>query len=150
MFKLNFITNPSFEVDKKILDKIRKNISQNVEITQKWILNVVFVSDEEIQKLNKDYRQKNYVTDVLSFHYFEDFSLLKNNEVAWEIILNESKIKSQAIEYWLWEEKEFYKLLIHSILHIIWYDHEEDEDYEIMNSLENIIWKEIFEKKATF
>ncbi len=150
MFKLNFITNPSFEVDKKILDKIRKNISQNVEITQKWILNIVFVSDEEIQKLNKDYRQKDYVTDVLSFHYFEDFSLLKNNEVAWEIILNESKIKSQAIEYWLWEEKEFYKLLIHSILHIIWYDHEEDEDYEIMNSLENIIWKEIFEKKATF
>lgn len=150
MFKLNFITNPSFEVDKKILDKIRKNISQNVEITQKWILNIVFVSDEEIQKLNKDYRQKDYVTDVLSFHYFEDFSLLKNNEVAWEIILNESKIKSQAIEYWLWEEKEFYKLLIHSILHIIWYDHEEDEDYEIMNSLENIIWKEIFEKKVTF
>lgn len=150
MFKLNFITNPSFEVDKKILDKIRKNISQNVEIIQKWILNIVFVSDEEIQKLNKDYRQKDYVTDVLSFHYFEDFSLLKNNEVAWEIILNESKIKSQAIEYWLWEEKEFYKLLIHSILHIIWYDHEEDEDYEIMNSLENIIWKEIFEKKATF
>lgn len=150
MFKLNFITNPSFEVDKKILDKIRKNISQNVENTQKWILNIVFVSDEEIQKLNKDYRQKDYVTDVLSFHYFEDFSLLKNNEVAWEIILNESKIKSQAIEYWLWEEKEFYKLLIHSILHIIWYDHEEDEDYEIMNSLENIIWKEIFEKKATF
>lgn len=150
MFKLNFINNPSFEVDKKILDKIRKNISQNVEITQKWILNIVFVSDEEIQKLNKDYRQKDYLTDVLSFHYFEDFSLLKNNEVAWEIILNESKIKSQAIEYWLWEEKEFYKLLIHSILHIIWYDHEEDEDYEIMNSLENIIWKEIFEKKATF
>ena len=148
MFKLNFINNPSFEVDKKILDKIRKNISQNVEITQKWILNIVFVSDEEIQKLNKDYRQKDYLTDVLSFHYFEDFSLLKNNEVAWEIILNESKIKSQAIEYWLWEEKEFYKLLIHSILHIIWYDHEEDEDYEIMNSLENIIWKEIFEKNV--
>jgi probable rRNA maturation factor len=98
--------------------------------------------------LNNTYRQKDYVTDVLSFHYFEDFSWIKANDTAGEIILNEGKIKSQAIEYGLWEEREFYKLLIHSMLHILWYDHEEDEDYELMNSLENIIWKEIFEKKT--
>jgi probable rRNA maturation factor len=84
----------------------------------------------------------------LSFHYFEDFSALKTSDTAGEIILNEWKIKTQAIEYELWEEREFYKLLIHSMLHILWYDHEEEEDYELMNSLENIIWKEIFEKKS--
>ncbi len=148
MFKLNFINIPSFEIDTKILDKIRKTIDTNVEIPQKWTLNLVFVSDEEIQKLNNDYRQKDYVTDVLSFHYFEDFSVLKSTDIAGEIILNETKIKSQAVEYGLGEEKEFYKLLIHSILHIIWYDHEEDTEYELMNSIENIIWKEIFEKKT--
>lgn len=148
MFKLNFINNPEFEIDIKILDKIRKTIAKNVDIAQKWTLNLVFVSDTEIQKLNNDYRQKDYVTDVLSFHYFEDFSALKSTDIAGEIILNEAKIKTQAIEYGLWEEKEFYKLLIHSILHIIWYDHEEDEDYEVMNSIENIIWKEIFEKNT--
>lgn len=148
MFKLNFINTPDFEINTKILDKIRKTIAKNIEIIQKWTLNLVFVSDEEIQNLNNTYRQKDYVTDVLSFHYFEDFSHLKANDIAWEIILNEGKIKSQAIEYGLWEEKEFYKLLIHSMLHILWYDHEEDDDYEIMNSRENIIWKEIFEKKT--
>ncbi|MDD5213369.1 MAG: rRNA maturation RNase YbeY [Candidatus Gracilibacteria bacterium] len=148
MFKLNFINTPDFEVNTKIMDKIRKTISKNVEITQKGILNIVFVSDEEIQKLNNTYRQKDYVTDVLSFHYFEDFSGIKANDTAGEIILNEGKIKSQAIEYGLGEEREFYKLLIHSMLHILGYDHEEEEDYELMNSVENIIWKEIFEKKT--
>lgn len=148
MFKLNFINTPDFEVNTKILDKIRKTIAKNVDIPQKWILNIVFVSDSEIQKLNNTYRQKDSVTDVLSFHYFEDFSALKTSDTAGEIILNEWKIKTQAIEYELWEEREFYKLLIHSMLHILWYDHEEEEDYELMNSLENIIWKEIFEKKS--
>lgn len=148
MFKLNFINTPAFEIDTKILDRIRKTIDKNIEIIQKWTLNLVFVSDTEIHKLNNDYRQKDYVTDVLSFHYFEDFSALKSTDIAGEIILNEAKIKSQAIEYGLGEEKEFYKLLIHSILHIIWYDHEDDDEYEIMNLLENIIWKEIFEKNT--
>jgi probable rRNA maturation factor len=84
------------------------------------------------------------VTDVLSFHYFDDFSDLKSDETAWEIILCESKIITQWEEYSLWSEKEFYKLVIHSILHIIWYDHEEEDDYKVMNELENMIWKEIF------
>jgi rRNA maturation RNase YbeY len=56
------------------------------------------------------------------------------------------KIKIQALEYKLWEEKEFYKLLIHSILHILWYDHEKDNDYTIMSWFEKIIWQEVFEK----
>jgi rRNA maturation RNase YbeY len=56
------------------------------------------------------------------------------------------RIKIQALEYWLWEEKEFYKLLLHSILHILWYDHEDDNDYTIMFWFEKIIWEEVFEK----
>ena len=51
--------------------------------------------------------------------------------ITWEIVMCEEKILSQAEEYGLWEEKEFYKLLIHSILHIIGYDHEKDNDYVI-------------------
>jgi probable rRNA maturation factor len=82
----------------------------------------------------------------LSFHYYEDFSQLTNDDIAWEIILSENKINTQAKEYWLWEEKEFYKLLIHSILHILWYDHEEDHDYKIMQEKEDLIWTEVFEK----
>jgi rRNA maturation RNase YbeY len=49
--------------------------------------------------LNNNYRKINENTDVLSFHYFDDFSLLNDDAVAGEIILSEEKIKSQAKEF---------------------------------------------------
>lgn len=143
MFKYNIISKPNFTINTDILDKIFNKVSEKVEISQKWELNIVFVKDEEIRELNKNYRQIDKVTDVLSFHYFDNFSYCKNNEIVWEIILCESKIFSQWVEFWLWEEKEFYKLVIHSILHILWFDHENDEDYDEMNNYEEIIWEEI-------
>jgi probable rRNA maturation factor len=146
MFQYKIINKPKIETQKKTIDKIFLNIEKYVQIPQKWIINIIFLDNPGIQKLNYQYRQINATTDVLSFHYFTDFSYLKKNDTAWEIIFSEDRIKIQAIEYWLWEEKEFYKLLIHSILHILWYDHEEDSDYKIMQTLEDNIWNEVFEK----
>lgn len=146
MFSYHLTVKPKFKVEKKVIDNIFKIISNRVEKTQKWVLNIVFLAPDSIQNLNKNYRWIDKTTDVLSFHYFEDFSNLDKDEIAWEIVLNEEKIKSQALEYWLWEEKEFYKLLIHSILHILWYDHELDNEYKIMQDLEDKIYSEVFEK----
>ncbi len=146
MFSYNVIQTPSFKYNTKSIDNIFKNISKIVSKDQKWILNIVFLDSCSIQKLNNDYRWINKTTDVLSFHYFEDFSLLNNDDLAWEIILSEEKIISGWIEYKLWTEKEFYKLIIHSVLHILWYDHELDNDYKTMQELEDKIWKEVFEK----
>jgi rRNA maturation RNase YbeY len=52
-----------------------------------------------MQELNKNYRNIDTTTDVLSFHYFEDFSSLKQKEIAGEIILSQNKIISQSKEY---------------------------------------------------
>jgi len=148
MFKYTIINKPNITINIVILNKIFIKVSEIIKKEQKGFINIVFVSDEEIKDLNKNYRQKNKTTDVLSFHYFEDFSQISNEDTAWEIILSYNKIKSQAKEYWLWEEKEFYKLVIHSLLHILWYDHEEDSDYKIMQEFENQIWDEIFDNKG--
>lgn len=144
MFKYNLIHIPYLDINTKSIDYIFNIVSKVVLKKQKWILNIVFLDPDSIQKLNNDYRNINKTTDVLSFHYFDDFSSLSDEDLAWEIILSEEKIKTQAIEFWLWEEKEFYKLLIHSILHILWYDHELDNEYMIMQELESKIWKEVF------
>jgi probable rRNA maturation factor len=146
MFNYNVIQKPSFEYNTESIDNIFKMISKIVQKKQKWILNIVFLDNNSIQNLNKQYRKIDKSTDVLSFHYFDDFSLLKDNDLAWEIVLSEEKIILQAKEYWLWTEKEFYKLIIHSVLHILWYDHELDNDYKKMQDLEDKIWKEVFEK----
>lgn len=146
MFQYILNNKPNFNIDRNIIDNIFKNISNNIEDTQKWTLTIVFLDDNSIQNLNKEYRNIDKTTDVLSFHYYDNFSELSNEDIAGEIILSESKIISQAKEYGLWEEKEFYKLLIHSILHILWYDHEQDNDYKIMQAKENLIWEEVFGK----
>lgn len=144
MFWYNIISSPTFPIDKKILKNILIYIDTILDKTQNWILNIVFLSSIEIQNLNRQYRQLDKSTDVLSFHYFDDFSALNSDEIAWELIFCEDKILTQAKEYWLWDEKEFYKLFIHSVLHILWYDHEEDWEYKVMQSLEDEIWEYIF------
>ncbi len=146
MFSYNLLKQPSFNYKKKTIDNIFDIISKVVTIEQKGILNIVFLDDYSIQKLNNGYRKINKTTDVLSFHYYEDFSNIKDSDLAWEIILSEDKIISQWKEYKLWSENEFYKLIIHSILHILWYDHELNDDYKIMQELEDKVWKELFEK----
>lgn len=146
MFKYNLTSLPKFKVNSTTLDNITSIVSKVVKKSQKWTLNIVFLDPFSIQKLNNNYRKINKTTDVLSFHYFDDFSSLNNDDIAWEIILSEEKIIAQAKEYWLWEEKEFYKLIIHSTLHILWFDHELDNEYKIMQEIEEKIWQELFEK----
>lgn len=146
MFNYSIINSPEFTIDEKLVKTIFKEVSLFDIKIQKGTLNIVFVDESEIKKLNNTYRKINKVTDVLSFNYFFDFENCKKNDIVWELIFCEEKIKSQWKEYLLWEEKEFYKLLIHSILHILWYDHEDDNDYKIMSNIENILWNKIFWK----
>ena len=145
MFNFQIINPPkSFILKEKILESIFSEV-QNIEnINQSWVLNIVFVSDDKIQELNNTYRKIDTATDVLSFHYFDDFSQLDTEEVAWEIILSEEKIISQWKDYKLGSELECYKLIIHSVFHILWYDHEKEEDYVIMRGKEDEIWQKIF------
>lgn len=144
MFSLQIVQSPNFLTHQNTLDDISKIVSENILPQQNWTINIVFLDENGIQNLNKKYRDKDEATDVLSFHYFEDFSELSPGDVAGEIVLCESKVVSQGDEYWLGTEKEFYKLVIHSLLHILWYDHETDEDYEEMKKWEEVIWREIF------
>ena len=147
MFQFHFINTPNFTINTNHVGKIFAVFKKEVSIIQNWQVNIIFVDAEAIQNLNKTYRNKDTLTDVLSFHYFDNYNNLSENDIAGELIFCEEKITSQWKEYGLWEEFEFYKLLIHSLLHILWYDHEKDDEYEIMQNLENIIAYEVFWKK---
>jgi len=144
MFSLKVVEKPSFWYQQNTLDDISRVISKNILEQQKWTLNIVFVEPDSIQNLNKTYRNIDSVTDVLSFHYHENFSDLEENDIAGELVFCEEKIISQWKEYGLWSEKEFYKLLIHSVLHILGFDHEDDTEYEEMKKWEELVWKEVF------
>lgn len=98
-------------------------------------LSLTFVNNEEIHKLNKEYRQKDYATDVLSFPFENEFNLPINN-ILGDIIISLQKAESQAQEYGHSFNRELGFLIVHGILHLNGYDHETKEDEEKMFSLQ--------------
>lgn len=146
MFFLKIVEKPSFQYQQNTLDEISLVISKNILDQQNWTLNIVFIEPLGIQNLNKKYRNIDKVTDVLSFHYHDSYENLWPDDIAGELIFCEELIISQWKEYGLWTQKEFYKLVIHSVLHILWFDHEIDEEYEEMKKWEEFVWSEVFTK----
>lgn len=102
-------------------------------------ISVVMHSDEGIQKLNRDYRAKNKPTNVLSFPQFDgEMPVLPENSclALGDIILAYETIEREAKE----QDKNFMDhlahLTVHGTLHLMGYDHENDSEAEIMESLE--------------
>lgn len=135
----------SNEQDKiKISFKIRHLIKKSVKeaLAQEGFsypaeVSVSFVDNEAIHKLNLEYREKDKPTDVLSFPMWEkeelsDGSALDGHAVTLgDIIISAEKAKSQAEEYGHSLEREVCFLSVHSILHLLGYDHETSEEDEV-------------------
>ncbi len=140
MFTYTVITPPtSFPLDTSQIDTIFEHVSREVPLPQNGVINIAIISDDEMQTLNREYRWIDATTDVLSFHYFDDFDSVKSDEVAGEIVLSESKIIKQAHEHEHNEGKETQVLVLHGVLHILGFDHEEDSDFEEMWKYESKI-----------
>ncbi len=140
MFSFSFINQvDSFAPDMLRVNMIFELIQESTKIPMKGIINIAFLSDKEICDLNREFREKDKTTDVLSFHYFDEFDSLEDDTVAGEIVLSESKIQSQSKEYKHSLQEECEILIIHSLLHILGFDHEEDDDFEDMWEYESFI-----------
>lgn len=94
---------------------------------------VVLVGENRIRNLNKRYRGKNRVTDVLSFETKGD------NEELGDIVVCIPRAKKQARQAGHSFKKELAILLIHGLLHLLGYDHEKQDGAKLMEGLENRI-----------
>ena len=107
------------------------------------IFSIIFVSEEEIQTINKTYRQIDKVTDVISFAFEDnkdDFML--ENRVLGDIYICIPRMISQAKEYGHSETRELSFLVVHGLLHLLGYDHMNKEDEEKMFGLQKEILDE--------
>ena len=147
MFNYTLVNQPKFEFKEDVLKNIFKKVEKFVKKPQSGNINIVFLNNEEIRDLNKKYRWIDKSTDVLSVHYYQNFHNFEKYDTVWEVILSEQKILSQSEEYGITIEKEFYNLVIHSVLHILGFDHEIEEDYREMYALECQVWEDIFKEK---
>lgn len=131
--------------DIKELDEVEKFIdfSLNYLKLENVMFNVIIVDNEEIHKINKEYRNIDRPTDVISFALEDDKSFVEiEQRVLGDIYISIDKAIEQSIEYGHSLLRELCFLTIHGILHLLGYDHMEPEDEKIMFDLQERILKE--------
>lgn len=129
----------NFEIDNGVIEIVKKSIEEALNILgfDDAEVSVSFVDDNEIQELNRDYRGVDSATDVLSFPIDDEFS-----NILGDVVINTKRVLSQAEEFGHSKERELSYLTVHSILHLVGYDHENEEDKIEMRAKE----KEIMDK----
>jgi len=125
MIEINNLTTSSVDKDffKKTAQKVLKN-----ESALPFTLSIVLVGSVRIKKLNKKYRKKNRVTDVLAFGQEQKFPALPKRELELgEIVICLQEVKKNAKRFNSTFKKELTRVLIHGILHLLGYDHEKSK-----------------------
>ncbi len=116
----------------KIIDKVFSNI-------KKAEISIAFVDNPTIKKLNRKYRGKNKVTDVLSFPEFKNIKSYRVGAYLGEIIISYPVAKKQSQQLSHTVIFEIIFLLIHGYLHLIGYDHLNKKDEQLMTAQEKTI-----------
>lgn len=117
------------------------NLSQNFDVS------LILVDSNKIKEINKKYRNKDKVTDVITFASLEsndDFVFdMEENIYLGDIFINVEKVFTQAKEYEHSIKREFCFLFVHGLLHCLGYDHMNKEEEKIMFDLQKNILEDL-------
>ena len=139
----DYIINTTKEkIDTSELDRVIKFACKHLNI-ENPLLNIVIVDNDRIREINKEYRNKDAVTDVISFA-FEEVKDVDYGNVRFlgEIYISYERCKEQASEFGHSVRREFSYLAVHGLLHLLGYDHIKEEDKKVMRALEEEILNE--------
>lgn len=139
--------------EQQVIDEDTKNQIESLltfavkkeNITEEAELSISFVDEEEIQAINRDYRDKDKVTDVISFSLEEDEPEIEGLDmprVLGDIIICLEVAKEQAESYNHSLSRELGFLALHGFLHLLGYDHMTEEDEKEMFSRQDEILNE--------
>jgi len=123
----------------QLVESILIYTAEQEEVDSNSELSVTFVSNDEIQEINREWRGKDQATDVISFAMEElgedeiDFGLLEDEPIVLgDLIISVERCREQAAEYGNHFERELGFLAVHGFLHLLGYDHIEKADEEVM------------------
>ncbi|HDP69496.1 MAG TPA: rRNA maturation RNase YbeY [Actinobacteria bacterium] len=113
-------------------------------------LSMVFVDEEEIERLNSQYRGAEEPTDVLSFPLFDKVPQEKTEHLLMlgDVVICPSVARRNALEMRRSLEKELNMLLVHGILHLLGYDHIEPKDEILMKMRQKEILKKFAQSRS--
>lgn len=131
----------------KVFDEVKKEFCLSDNLT----VELSVVDEEDIRQVNKEFRNVDSVTDVLSFpsldvklpfnidDYPHDIDLTTGELMLGEIMLCYKRAVEQSVEYNHSKERECSYLVLHGLLHLLGYDHIEESDKAIMREKEEKI-----------
>ena len=133
---------------KKVLEKCFKE--EKIE-DSKLIITITLTNPQNIRKINKEFRNIDKATDVLSFPMFEKEELeekiemqdFEHEDMLGDIVISIDKVEEQAREYEHSFERELSYMIVHGFYHLMGYDHIEECDKKIMRPKEEKILQEL-------
>ena len=135
MIKLHIINYANSSSYSSFMKEVAKQASIDLKIEDERVLNIVISDNSFIKEYNKNYRNIDKETDVLSFPSDEEGEL-------GDIIISIDRAKDQAKEYGHSLKRELSFLLCHGILHCLGFDHQTKDEEEVMFSLQEKILDE--------
>ena len=148
MYQLEYLDLEANDKYEEIIKKVVEQCFKEEKIEDsKLYISITLTNPEHIHEINKQYRNVDRATDVLSFPMFEKDELdekIKNNDfehedVLGDIVISIEKVEEQAKEYGHSFEREFAYMLVHGFYHLMGYDHIEDDDKVVMRKKEEIV-----------
>ncbi|MBO4737806.1 MAG: rRNA maturation RNase YbeY [Bacilli bacterium] len=133
--------------------EIAKAAFSYLDVKENYEIDVSLVDDETIHQINRDYRNVDRVTDVISFAFNDDkdpndqINSLEVQKMLGEILICLPQAKRQAAEIGNTLERELSFLFTHGLLHLLGYDHMTPEDEAIMFPLQEKILGLVGDKK---
>ncbi|NLJ59256.1 MAG: rRNA maturation RNase YbeY [Tissierellia bacterium] len=124
----------------KILEEVIKECLLLEKKSTNYEISISLVDNEEIRQLNREYRNIDSETDVLSFPLDEDFGEVP---MLGDIVISLEKALEQSIEYGHSLTREMAYLTAHSMFHLMGYDHIEEDEKNIMREKEKEIMKKL-------
>lgn len=137
------LTNETEKIYELLDFALKREKLNNVEF------NVIFVDSEKIHEINKQYRNVDRVTDVISFALEDNETIKLDHRLLGDIYICVERAREQALEYQHSFLRELSFLSIHGLLHLLGYDHIEKEDEVIMFCKQNDILDEFGIKRES-
>lgn len=126
-------TSLNLPLTKSVYYKIASAIAEQEQCTFKFI-EVVYVDEEEIVRINKEHLERDYITDIITFRY-DNIKDISNIEGT--LFCCAPRIFEQAKELNQSPKKELKRIFIHGLLHLVGYDDQSKADRKLMTELED-------------
>lgn len=142
---MNIIFDGDMLPEESVIEKMRQAACEALayeNVTNDDIeISLTFTDEDEIREINRDYREIDSVTDVLSFPQFESPQDIPESGycLLGDVVICVPRAESQAKEYGHSEERELVYLFTHSMFHLLGYDHMEEEEKRVMRQAEEAV-----------